>query len=160
MDRARWGLAGLLAFEGIVAAYLFGIGASLDFSLSYALGALVLASALFLGPQRWQFATLAVLAGYRAWAQTSGGAQLGVYPTWLVPIGFAWLAILPRTLPRIGIAAVALARTWFVVWYFPESTTLVVANVLGAAGAWLWLSAEEPMDGAASLNEDTRVAPP
>ena len=157
MDRKQWGLAGLLAFEAIVASYLLGIQAAPGFIVSYALGAVVLGLALWRGPQRWHFALLALAAGYRAYAQTVGGAPLGVYPTWLVPIGFAWLAVAPRAMPRWAIACVALARTWFIVWYFlPGNLTLVVANVLGAAGAWVWLAAEEDAGGATA--DEARAA--
>lgn len=157
ISRQKWGLAGLLAFEAIVAAYLFGLGASLDFVVSYALGAIVLAVALFTRVQRWQFAALAVFAAYRAYVQTaSGSVAWGTWPTWLVPIGFAALAIAPQKMPRLGIAAIALARTWFILWYFPGllraggAWELVAANALGAAGAWLWASAAESRTDALS----------
>lgn len=132
----RIGLGGLLAFEAIVASYTFGISA-LQFSAMYAVGAVVLALAIWRGPERWHFAVLAAASAYRAWLQTAGGAALGVWPTWLVPLGFAWLAVAPATRPEFGVASVGLARTWFVVWYL-GNPVLVVANVLGAAGAWLW----------------------
>lgn len=153
MDRQQWGLAGLLAFEAIVTAYLLGVGAGLDFVASYALGILALGLALWRGPARWHFGLLALAAAYRAWAQTAGGAALGVWPTWLVPLGFGWLALAPRAAPRLAIASVALARTWFVAWYFlPGNMTLVAANVLGATGAWLWLAAEEPVGPSAAAD--------
>lgn len=143
MDRQRWGLAGLLAFEAIVTAYLLGVGAGWDFVASYAVGILALGYAVWRGPARWAFGLLALAAAYRAFVQTAGGAPLGVYPTWLVPLGFGWLAVAPRSAPKLAIAAVALARTWFIAWYFlGGASTLVVANVLGAAGAWLWAAGE------------------
>lgn len=161
MDRQKWGLAGLLAFEAIVTAYLLGVNNGWPsatqpalFVISYALGAAILGLALWKGPARWHFALLAVAAAYRAFAQMDPGTHPGVYPTWLVPLGFAWLALAPERMPRIAIALVALARTWFVAWYVPDlffvgagSWTLVVANVLGAAGAWLWLGSDEPAIG-------------
>lgn len=143
MDRQKWGLAGLLAFEAIIAAYTLG-SARIAFSAMYAIGAITLALALWRGPTRWHYAVLALVSGYRAYLQTAGGAQLGVYPTWLVPIGFAWLAIAPNAMPRVAIAAVAVARTWFILWYLlPGAYIVVGANVLGAAGAWLWAAAAE-----------------
>lgn len=144
MDRQKWGLAGLLAFEAIIAAYTLG-RSNLQFSAMYAIGAVVLGLAMVMGPKRWHFAVLALVSGYRAYLQTAGGAQLGVYPTWLVPIGFAWLAIAPTMMPRLAISTVAIARTWFIVWYFlPGAYIIVAANVVGAAGAWLWAAANEP----------------
>lgn len=141
-SRAQWGLAGLLAFEAIVAAYTFGNSLT-QFSLMYALGTIVLALAIWRGPERWHYAVLAAASLYRAYLQTASGAPLGVYPTYLVPLGFAWLAIAPEAMPSFAIGSVALARTWFIVWYFlPGNTILVVANALGAAGAWLWASAQ------------------
>ena len=148
MDRQKWGLAGLLAFEAIIAAYTFGGGANV-FSAMYAVGAITLALAIWKGPTRWHYLVLALASGYRAWLQTAGGAALGVYPTWLVPLGFAWLAVAPAAMPRFAIASVALARTWFVLWYFlPGAYVIVAANVVGAAGAWLWAAASEREVGA------------
>lgn len=149
MDRQKWGLFGLLAFEAIVAAYTLGRN-TLTFSAMYAIAAIVLGLAIVMGPKRWHFAILAVVSAYRAFLQTSGGAQLGVYPTWLVPIGFAWLAVAPWSMPKLAIGAVALARTWFVLWYFlPGSYIIVAANIIGAAGAWLWLAADDAPDASA-----------
>ena len=160
MDRQKWGLAGLLAFEAIIAAYTFGNGTNV-FSYMYAIGAVTLAFAIWRGPTRWHYGALALVSGYRAFMQTSAGAPLGVYPTWLVPIGFAWLAIAPTAMPRFAIAAVALARTWFIVWYFlPGNTIVALANVVGAAGAWLWASSIAPESGSATMNDEPRVAPP
>lgn len=165
--RAKLGLAGLFAFEAIVAWFLLDLGATMDFVASFALGAAVLAVALLTGLQRWQLGALAIFAAYRAYDQTSSGTvPYGTWPTWLVAIGFGALAIWPRNRPKLGIAAVALARTWFILWYFPGllreggAWELVAANALGAAGAWLWLASEDPMAGAASLNDEPRVAPP
>jgi hypothetical protein len=134
-----WGIAGLLAFEAIIAARTFG-ASSLTFSLMYAIGAIALAFALFLPGARWPFGVVAAVSLYRAYLQTVGGqTPLGVYPTYLVPLGFAWFALLPRTMPAAAIACIAVARTWFVVWYaLPGNWIVVAANVVGAAGAWVW----------------------
>ena len=149
IPRSKLGLAGLLAFEAIIAAYTFGNG-NVPFSLMYAIGALTLGLAVWRGPARWHFVVLALASGYRAWLQTAGGAALGVYPTWLVPIGFAYLAIWPHAMPKLGIASVAVSRTWFILWYWTIGPlwVIVAANVLGAAGAWIWAAAEEPTAGA------------
>lgn len=149
MDRRKWGLAGLLAFEAVIASFLFANDGTW---WPYALGALTLAFALATGPTRWHFAALAFASAARAYLQTAGGAQLGVYPTWLVPLGFAWLALAPDTMPRAAIAGIAVARTWFVLWYaLPGLWIVVAANVLGAAGAWLWAAdTQVPAESVAS----------
>lgn len=154
-DRVRWGIAGLLAFEAIIAAYTLA-GAPL-FSAMYFVGVVALALAWWRGPQRWHFAALALASLVRAYLQTAGGAALGIYPTYLVPLGFAWLALAPRAMPGAALSAVALARTWFVLWYLLQGNGLVAAaNVLGAAGAWLWASAQiSPEAG----GEDAASAP-
>lgn len=143
MDRQKWGLAGLLAFEAIIASYLFANSGLRPITIMYAVGAVTLALAVWKGPTRWHFGVLALVSAWRAYLQTSVGAALGVYPTWLVPIGFAWLAVAPAIMPRFAIASVALARTWFILFYFLAGQyVIVVANILGAAGAWLWASAD------------------
>lgn len=160
MSAARtWGLAGLLAFEAIIAAFTFGAG-SIEFSLMYAVGAVTLALAIWRGPTRWHYAVLAAASLYRAWLQTYHGfAPLGVYPTYLVPLGFAWLAIWPERMPRVGIAAVALARTWFVVFYLLGGSLIIVAaNVLGAVGGWLWFAAQADEPPAAGSIDDAEAA--
>ena len=152
MDRQKWGLAGLLAFEAIIAARTFGAN-NIPFSSMYAIGAITLAFAIWKGPMRVHYAILALASGYRAYLQTVGGAVIGVYPTWLVPIGFAWLAAAPTIMPRFAIASVALARTWFILFYFLAGQYIIVAaNVVGAAGAWLWAAASES-DGAPAADE-------
>lgn len=160
ISRQKLGLAGLLAFEAIIAAYTFGNN-NITFSLMYAIGAVTLALAIWRGPARLHFVVLALASGYRAYLQTAGGAALGVYPTWLVPIGFAYLAIWPTMMPKLGIASVAVSRTWFILWYWMIGPlwVIVAANVLGAAGAWLWAAAEEA-EGSATLNDAPRIAPP
>lgn len=156
MDRQKWGLAGLLAFEAIIAAYTFG-GNNLAFSTMYAIGAVTLALAIWGGPTRWHYAVLAIASGYRAWLQTEGGAALGVYPTWLVPLGFAWLAFAPGASPRLAISSVAIARTWFILWYLlPGAYIIVAANVVGAAGAWLWAS--DTADESHAMEDSATVA--
>lgn len=144
--RARWGLAGLLAFEAVLAAYTLAYA-------SYAFAAMALVAAGALAWAWWAHArtgdvprgALGVLAAVtllRALAQTplSGPFPLGVLPTYLVPLGFALL--LWRRVPAAwGIGLVAVARSWFVAWYFLRDVpTLVLANAVGAVGAWLWLA--------------------
>lgn len=154
MDRQKWSLGGLLAFEALIVAYLLGNGASVldPFPLMYAIGTVALASAVLWKPTRWLYGILALASLYRAYLQTAGGAEPGVYPTYLVPLGFAWLAIAPRSMPRLAMASVAVARTWFILWYVLQGGAglIVVANVLGAAGAWLWVASEESAVDAAS----------
>lgn len=159
MDRQKLGLAGLLAFEAIIAAYTFGAN-NIPFSAMYAIGAITLALAIWKGPTRWHWGVLTLVSGYRAYLQTAGGAALGVYPTWLVPLGFAWLAIAPRAMPKLAISSVAVARTWFVLWYFLAGAYVIVAaNVVGAAGAWLWAASSETEASSATLNDEPRVGP-
>ena len=95
---------------------------------------------------RAALALLAVVTLLRALAQTTlvGAYPPGVLPTFLVPLGFALLAW-PRLPPAWGLGLVAAARSWFILWYVAaDAPPLVLANAVGAAGAWAWWAGEAP----------------
>ena len=146
--RVHWGLAGLVGFEAILLAYTLANGA-----LEYAAMALACVGVLAWALVAWNasgripraaLATLAAVTLVRALWQTAvaGTFPLGVLPTFLVPLGFA-LLLSPRVPPSIGVGLLAGARSWFVAWYFlGGATTLALANLVGAAGAWAWWASE------------------
>lgn len=151
-NRIGWGLAGLLGFEGILAAYTFANGATAYVLMALAAGALLVWALWRLAqgeapsaPVLWLLA--AVMAVRAAW-QTSATMPPGLAVTWLVPVGFALLAVaaVRAPSPRLalaGIALVALARAWFVLWYFGlGNATLALANLVAAVGAVAWAAAE------------------
>ena len=164
--RARWGLAGLLGFEGILAAYTLANGA-LDFAAMAlaAMGLLAWALVAHARSGRVPRAALAALAAVtlvRALAQTAlvGAYPPGVLPTFLVPLGFALLAW-PRVPPAWGVGLVAAARAWFVLWYLlPGATTLALANAVGAAGACAWWAGEALLARPAAADADEGTAQP
>lgn len=141
--RARWGLAGLLAFEAILVVYTFFSQYTVMALVAIAaLGWAIVAHARTGRVPRVALGLLAVVTLWRAAAQTilPGVYVPGVLVTYLVPLGFA-LLLWPRARPALGVGLVAAARTWFVLWYFLASNpTLALANLVGAAGAWLWWS--------------------
>lgn len=166
LSRTRMGVAGLLGFEALLAAYALAIGA-----VEHAAMATVAAVALMFAyavherfgyVPRLALGALAVVTLARAWAQTArfGTYPMGVMPTFLVPLGFALLMI-PRAPPAVGVGLVAVARTWFVVWYFLQpSLPLALANVVGAAGAWLWCADEARADRSVPEEAAVERAPP
>lgn len=149
--RVKWGIAGLLAFEAIIVYVTWG--GSPFFTAMYLVGAVLLGWLLVRAAQGENptfpvLLVIALAALVRAILQTRNPAfPIGVLPTYLVPVGFAMMALAARSLSAnarvalVGIVLVALARSWFVVWYFQRGATLVAfANLLGAAGAWAWAS--------------------
>lgn len=144
--RPSWGLWGLLGFEAILAAYAFANGA-LDYAAMALVAMVALGWALVATTRggevpKGALVLLVVVTLLRALWQTAvaGAFPPGVLPTFLVPVGFA-LLLLPRASPMLGLGLVAAARTWFIAWYFLRgSTTLALANLVGAVGAWLWLA--------------------
>ena len=160
--RLRLGLAGLLGFEGILLAFVYARGA-LDFAAIPVVALVILAFVMSRAlrgeaPSVWALAALAVVTLARAYWQTrSGNFPNGVLPTYLVPIGFALLAVAARKpdatrLALVGIALVAIARTWFIAWYFLASNpTLAVANLVAAAGAWVWATSMTATHDAADV---------
>lgn len=160
--RAAWGMAGLLGFELILVAYALGFDA-VDFALVALAGAALLAVAVWraargLAPLAGVFVGLAAVMLARGIMQSTSGVSLTLAPTYLLPLGFALLAVSvgrrDRRLALAGIVLVALARSWFFAWYLlGENATLLAANALGAAGAWLWATAR------AGPEPETRAAP-
>lgn len=160
-SRVKLGLAGLLAFEILVAVYTWS-GTPTIFTWLYVVGAALLAYLLWRAtkgetPASPILAVLAVDALVRAYMQTRNpGYPLGVLPTYLVPAGFAALAFAMRRgavngerVALAGVVLVALARSWFVYWYFQAGAgLLVLANILGAIGAWTWATALASNDAA------------
>lgn len=159
MHRARWGLAGLLGFEALLAAYTFSNGA-LDYAAMAVVAAATLAWAIVAHARtgslpRAALALLAVVTLVRALRQTTlaGVYPAGVMPTFLVPLGFA-LLLWPRAPPALAVGLVAASRSWFVLGYFLQGVpALTLANVVGALGAWIWW-ADEALSARPAAAED------
>ncbi|GEM_PF-6703886 len=153
--RVALGLAGLLLFELILAAYLASVGAT-----TYALVGAGLVAALGLALWRawrgeplpsWLLGAVALLTLVRAVLQSTGGLTLLHVAVYAVPLGWALAATGRARLVAYGVLLVALARTWFVGQYLlGGATTIALANVFGAAGAWLWWSSFLRDDSAAA----------
>ena len=152
-SRARWGLLLLAAFDLVVAWVTFGFGAT-DIMLLSLLSAGLLVVAALQASQRTNVAALALVGValatlLRAVPQYGGSLDVGDVARFAVPIGFV-LAVAqarfgPPWLALAGVVAVALARSYFVIFYVGVgATTLVVGNALGAVGAWLWATALMP----------------
>lgn len=145
--RARWGLLGLLVFEAILLAFTAGSG-SYTYAVTAAVGVVALAYAsraqrLTGEIPRVAIIVVALSTFARALLQTAFvGWPVPNMVSYLVPLGFA-LLLLPQPKPAAAVALIALARSWFIVWYFlGGSTVLVIANLVGAAAAWYWWSGE------------------
>ena len=151
--RVRGGLLLLAAFDLVVAWLTFRLGATSIMLFSIASAALLGLAAL-LAPTRPRalpalLVGVAVATFLRAIPQTGGAVDLGDVARYAVPVGFLLAAarrrVGPAWLPLAGVALVAVARSYFVAFYLAAgATTLVVGNVLGAAGAWLWATALLP----------------
>ncbi|MEA3202186.1 MAG: hypothetical protein QOE90_3614 [Thermoplasmata archaeon] len=145
MRRAAWGPAGLFLFELILAAYLASVGAA-TFALVGAGLVLALGFALWRAWRgeavpRWLLGVVAALTLVRALLQSTGGLSPVFVFVYAVPVGWALPALSPR-LAAPGVLLVAVARSWFVGQYLLAGATVIgLANVFGAAGAWLWWSA-------------------
>lgn len=145
MSAQRWGLWGLLAFEAILAAFLFSFGIS-SFVFIAAIDAALLAFALVVERDTkvvpaWVFFGLAAVTLWRGLAQMWGAPLSPGYMTYLVPVGFvvAGLSKGRSRMLAVGIALVGLARAWFVLSYFNgQALPIAFANVFGAVGCAVW----------------------
>jgi hypothetical protein len=146
--RVKLGIAGLLLFEVVLAAFIASFNTGSPFVLVALAGAAALGYALYEHGKTGRvgvapLAVLTLVTLFRAVLQT-GPDLLAVLPSYLVAVGFAGAAYgaqarVPNA-TRGGIALVAVCRTFFIVANL-GTPVIALANVFGALGAWVWASA-------------------